>query len=100
MNNKYAVVLGSKAEYIKMFPVLREFERRNIEYTFISTGQHDLSELIKDCGTKSPDIVLDNKRGFGGDTGGAFMWALRTLPKMYSALVLLNRISCCIMATR
>ena len=86
MNKHYAIVIGTHAEYIKMFPVLREFERRNIDYTFISTGQHDLSELIKDCGTKAPDIVLDNKRGFAGDTGGAFMWALRTLPKMYSAL--------------
>jgi len=83
---KYAIVVGTKAEYTKMFPVLREFESRGVDYTFISTGQHDLQTLIASCGTKFPDVVLDSKKGFGGNTGGASFWALKTLPKMFGVL--------------
>lgn len=34
------IVLGTRPEIIKLAPVIRECERRNIEYTVIHTGQH------------------------------------------------------------
>lgn len=35
-----AFVLGTRPEIIKLAPVIRECDRRNIEYTIIHTGQH------------------------------------------------------------
>ena len=39
---KVHIVVGTKAQLIKMFPVIRELQRRNLSYNFIDTGQHPL----------------------------------------------------------
>ncbi len=39
------VALGTRAELIKTFPVIKELEKRGIEYEFIATGQHNLDKL-------------------------------------------------------
>jgi UDP-N-acetylglucosamine 2-epimerase (non-hydrolysing) len=83
---KYAIILGTRAEYIKMFPVMLELQKRNIEYKFIATGQHKLYDLIKMFNTKAPDIIINSRDGFKGDTGGAFKWALQTNPKLIKYL--------------
>jgi len=82
----YYIVIGSKAEYIKMFPVLLEMDKQNIDYTFIHTGQHDLTSLIASCKTRSPDVVLTQEDGFSGNTGGAFSWATHTFKSLYKIL--------------
>jgi UDP-N-acetylglucosamine 2-epimerase (non-hydrolysing) len=51
-------ILGTKAELIKTMPVMRELEKRNIDYYFIHTGQHAIIDLVKDFGIKEPDKVL------------------------------------------
>ena len=83
---KYSIIIGTKAEYIKMFPIMLEFKKRRIEYLFIHTGQHNLDDLIKTFKTKAPDVVINARDGFKGDTGGAFGWGLKTLPKIISFL--------------
>ncbi len=35
-----AIILGTRPEIIKMSPVIREFERRGMEYFILHTGQH------------------------------------------------------------
>jgi len=54
------VVLGTKAQMIKMAPVMVEMQKRRIEYIFIFTGQHKetINELRMDFGVKAPDITL------------------------------------------
>ena len=37
---KIAIVLGTRPEIIKMSPIIRELERRNIDYIVVHTGQH------------------------------------------------------------
>lgn len=81
-----AIIIGTKAEYIKMFPVMLELEKRKINYLFVATGQHNLNDLFKKFGTKAPDIIVNPQDGFKGDTGGAFGWAIKTLPKIISML--------------
>ncbi|MEM2955019.1 MAG: UDP-N-acetylglucosamine 2-epimerase, partial [Candidatus Nanoarchaeia archaeon] len=53
-----AIVLGTKAELIKTMPLMRELEKRGIDYHFIHTGQHTIIDLVKDFGVKEPDTVL------------------------------------------
>jgi UDP-N-acetylglucosamine 2-epimerase (non-hydrolysing) len=59
MNHIY-VVLGTKAQMIKMAPIMVELQRRNIDYSFIHTGQHKetMDDLIANFGTKQPDMYL------------------------------------------
>jgi UDP-N-acetylglucosamine 2-epimerase (non-hydrolysing) len=54
------IVLGTKAQLIKMLPIFRELEKRNLPYNFIDTGQHPLitEELRKIFGLREPDIYL------------------------------------------
>ena len=40
-----AFVLGTRAEAIKIRPIVKELERRRHAYRVISTGQHDLREF-------------------------------------------------------
>ncbi len=40
-----AFVLGTRAEAIKILPIVKELERRRLAYRVISTGQHDLQEF-------------------------------------------------------
>lgn len=42
---KIAIILGTHPEIIKMSPVIRECERRGIEYYILHTGQHYSYEM-------------------------------------------------------
>lgn len=57
------VVASTRPELIKLAPVMREFDRRGIEYKFITTGQHyDLAlfgVFIKDLKIKTPDRDIE-----------------------------------------
>ena len=57
-NNIY-IIIGTKAQLIKMAPVMIELKKKNIPYTFIFTGQH--KETIKEppqvFKLKKPEIV-------------------------------------------
>jgi UDP-N-acetylglucosamine 2-epimerase (non-hydrolysing) len=52
--------IGTEAEFIKLLPVLREFEKRKISYKIIASGQNDIlkSDLLKLLNHKKIDIVL------------------------------------------
>jgi len=82
MTKKLLICLGTHAEYIKMFPIIKELEDNNLSYEFISTGQHDLTELVETFGTSQPSFIVNQRDGFSGQTGGAFKWGLQTLPKL------------------
>ncbi|HZA06321.1 MAG TPA: UDP-N-acetylglucosamine 2-epimerase (non-hydrolyzing) [Nitrososphaeraceae archaeon] len=62
----FAVITGTRPEIIKMFPLMRLFDLRNIDYKFIHTGQHHDYEMflkfIKDFKIREPDysIKLEN----------------------------------------
>jgi UDP-N-acetylglucosamine 2-epimerase len=55
---KIAIILGTRAELIKTFPVMLEFQKRKIPYYFIHTGQHNLQNLCEMFGVKKPDVTL------------------------------------------
>jgi UDP-N-acetylglucosamine 2-epimerase (non-hydrolysing) len=62
----FAVITGTRPEIIKMFPLMRLFDLRDIDYEFIHTGQHHDYEMflkfIKDFKIREPDhsIKLEN----------------------------------------
>ncbi len=62
MSNKVMVVAGTRPELIKLAPVFRELDRRNIEYVFVWSGQHydyEMSKVfIEQLGLPEPDFDL------------------------------------------
>ena len=56
------IVLGTKAQLIKMAPVMKSLQDKKIDYCFIHTGQHKetMDEMYLDFNIKSPDTFLYN----------------------------------------
>ena len=52
--------IGTKAQLVKMAPLIRELSIRNISYKFVLTGQHTetMSDLIDAFDIREPDDVL------------------------------------------
>jgi UDP-N-acetylglucosamine 2-epimerase (non-hydrolysing) len=57
-----ALVTGTRPEIIKLYPVIRQFDARSIDYTYIHTGQHyDYNlflQFIQEFGIRNPDISI------------------------------------------
>ncbi|MBT4258080.1 UDP-N-acetylglucosamine 2-epimerase (non-hydrolyzing) [archaeon] len=56
--SKIAIIIGTRAELIKTFPVMQELKKQKIPYYFIHTGQHNLQNLCEKFNVKKPDAVL------------------------------------------
>lgn len=55
-----SVFTGTKAQFIKLAPVIQEFARRGWTYRLIDTGQHAAltRHIVEDFGIRPPDICL------------------------------------------
>lgn len=60
-HSRIAIVIGTKAELIKTFPIMLELQKQKKDYWFISTGQHPLSNISKELGVKKPDFILSKE---------------------------------------
>lgn len=72
------VFIGTKAQYVKMAPLLWRMDSNGVDYRLIDSGQHaDLASSFRDeLGLRAPDIFL----GQSGDVNSipqAVMWTLR-----------------------
>jgi UDP-N-acetylglucosamine 2-epimerase (non-hydrolysing) len=54
------IVLGTKAQLIKMAPIMVRLARRGLPYRFIHTGQHQatMGEMLEEFDLRPPDVVL------------------------------------------
>ncbi len=75
--SKIAFSIGTRAELIKVFPVLKRLK----DYTLIHTGQHNISELLQRFKLREPDVVLSeppkDSTKFYFNTTQAIKWSLR-----------------------
>lgn len=61
MTNKHHIfIIGTRAQLIKVAPVLREFEKHQLPSKFILTGQHNdtMNDIIEEFGIRTPAISL------------------------------------------
>ena len=58
------VVIGTRAQLVKMAPVMVRLRARGIGYRFVHTGQHQatMNEMLHEFGLEQPDIVLHTGR--------------------------------------
>jgi len=73
--------MGTKGQYLKMLPVLKELDRRNIVYNLIHTGQHFLytKKISEIYGLKNPDVFLTTKKEDLKNLKDMFIWLVRSL---------------------
>lgn len=62
MTRKFYFFIGTEAELIKLFPVLKEFIKKKIRFKIIASGQNNLTQsyFLKELNI-SPDIQLSNE---------------------------------------
>ncbi|MCP4652138.1 MAG: UDP-N-acetyl glucosamine 2-epimerase [Candidatus Omnitrophica bacterium] len=56
------IAIGTKAQFIKMAPIMQELTSRGVEFNLIDLGQHALltSNLREEFNLKDPDVCLSN----------------------------------------
>ena len=77
------ILIGTKAELIKMAGVLKELDRQKIKYNFVHTGQHTKKglELIKIFGLKKPDLWITKRKEDLKTPSEALIWAAKGVIK-------------------
>lgn len=76
--------IGTEAEFIKLFPVLRELDQQKIEYKIIASGQNDISKSLLFSYVKHKNIDLTLSEGPKKQTPTALLiWFLTTFISGY-----------------
>lgn len=54
------IIIGTKAQLIKMAPIMRRLQERGVAYNYIATGQHQstMADIHANFGIRGPDIRL------------------------------------------
>lgn len=75
------VFIGTKAQFIKMAPVIRELDAAGLPYNLIDTGQHwEITQsLIGTFGLRQPDVCLRPRGKNIATAGQAVWWFLQNL---------------------
>jgi UDP-N-acetylglucosamine 2-epimerase (non-hydrolysing) len=78
------IIIGTKAQLIKMAPVLKTLTLNNIEYNYITTGQHKetIEDILANFSLKKPDYVLYA----GKDITSIFQMAIWFITSLFKTL--------------
>ena len=80
------IIVGTRAQIIKMAPVMKELESRKIDYNFIFLAQHKetMYEIMTQFGIKKPNIVIGDMGKDITNVKDMIFWSFRIL--IYSFL--------------
>lgn len=83
MKRMLHIVLGTKGQYVKMAPVIKELDKRRSKYNLVHTRQHttiteQISEVFR---IRPPDYFLDNRRDDIVNIRQVFFWYLKCILK-------------------
>lgn len=74
------IVVGTRPEIIKMAPIIKELEKRNVEFFFVHTGQHydyEMSKIfIEELGLPEPYVSFELENSSPGAQIGEMMMKL------------------------
>jgi len=73
------VFIGTKAQFIKMAPILQELQKRSKPFNLIDAGQHAglTGELLRQFGMGEPDVVLRREHFNIKTVPQALAWSIR-----------------------
>jgi len=74
------VIIGTKAQLIKMAPIMCRLKDRDLEYRYISTGQHKetMSDILNNFRLPGPNVVLYKGRDVSS-IASMFFWFFKVL---------------------
>ena len=77
LEKKIYVVIGTRAQLIKMAPLMSLMQKEDVDYEFIYTAEHreTMEKILKDFGVKDPDLTLYSKLEANTRTT-FFRWAI------------------------
>ena len=75
------VIVGTRAQIIKMAPVMRELENRGVDYNFIFLAQHKetMYEIMAQFEIKKPDFVLGDRNKDITTVKDMILWSTEVL---------------------
>jgi UDP-N-acetylglucosamine 2-epimerase len=75
------IFIGTKAQFIKMAPIMSNLNDRDIPYSFIDSGQHAklVNDLIPQFGLKAPDVFLRRKQNNITSVHQGLSWILHAI---------------------
>jgi len=78
------IFVGTKAQLIKMMPIMRALDRRGVSYNFINTGQHAglTADLIKQFRLRQPDVSMRQGRKNINSLAHAILWTIHHLGRL------------------
>ncbi len=78
------IMIGTKAQFIKMAPIMQELDRRAIRYNFIDTGQHAgiTGNLLEPFGLRGPDIRLRAEKASITRLSEALRWTAEGIARL------------------
>jgi len=76
------IIIGTRAQFIKMVPIMVLLRDEGIPYSFIHTGQHraTIDDILDEFSLRRPDILLSEGRDIVSPPGMLF-WSLRILSR-------------------
>lgn len=79
----YLIIVGTKAQLVKMAPVILAMRSSGVPFRFLLTGQHQetMQDLIKGFGLPPPDVVLINA-GESDTPTGLLSWFFKSFRLM------------------
>ena len=80
------VIIGTRAQIIKMGPVMKELENREVDYNFIFLAQHKetMAEIMAQLEIKKPDIVIGDTNKDITNVKDMILWSFRVLIYAFS----------------
>ena len=80
------IIIGTRAQIIKMAPIMKELENRKIDYNYIFLAQHKetMYEIMAQFGIKKPDIVIADMDKDITNVKDMIFWSFRVI--IYSFL--------------
>lgn len=75
------IIIGTKGQFMKMFPVMKLFDKYKVPYKFIHTSQHFgiIEQNIKRFKVKKPDVYLTKKKEDLKSIKDLILWAPKVL---------------------
>jgi len=75
------IFVGTKAQFVKMAPIMWELDKRRVDYNLIDSGQHGelAGRLVKEFGLKKPNIYLRKEHDNINTLLKAFTWSLENI---------------------
>jgi len=75
------IILGTRAQLIKMAPILVELQNRKIDYNFIFLAEHKetMNSMLEMFGIKKPDMILGNLNKDINKVSTIIFWSLKIL---------------------